>query len=130
MRKGENSRNKLASSSDATAAGGGSSSPALTPERAADVFDVDAEKKAVGVILPAPVYNSRTGDMYELPAETIKAVENFPVSTGFWREGEARSLVYVLDWRIRRTDRREDGSLQETILLSKRILPSAEDGDK
>ena len=47
-----------------------------TPAPAAEVINVDAEKKAVPVILPAPVYNSLTGDVYELPAETIKAVDD------------------------------------------------------
>ena len=43
-----------------------------TPAPAVEVIHVDAEKKAVPVILPAPVYNSRPGDVYELPAETSK----------------------------------------------------------
>ena len=48
-----------------------------TPAPAAEAIDVDAEKKVLPVILPAPVYNSLTGDVYELPAETIKAVDGF-----------------------------------------------------
>ncbi len=47
---------------------------------------MDTEKKAVPVILPAPVYNSLTGDVHELPEETIKAVDGFPVPAGFRRE--------------------------------------------
>ena len=39
------------------------------------------------VILPAPVYNSRTGHVYELPVETIKAVDDLPLPAGFRREG-------------------------------------------
>ena len=54
-----------------------------TPAPAAEVIDVDAEKKAVPMISPAPVYNSLTGDVYELPAETIKSVDGFPVPAGF-----------------------------------------------
>ena len=34
-----------------------------TAAPAAEVIDVDAEKNAVPVILPAPVYNSLTGDV-------------------------------------------------------------------
>ena len=34
-------------------------------------------KKGVSVILPAPVYNSRTGNVYELPADTIKAFDSY-----------------------------------------------------
>ena len=49
------------------------------------------------VILPTPVYNSITGDLYELPAETIKAIYGFPVPAGFQGEGTRESLVYVLD---------------------------------
>ena len=40
-----------------------------TPTPAAEVINVDAGKQAVPMILPAPVYNSLTGDVYELPAE-------------------------------------------------------------
>ena len=58
-----------------------------TPSPAAEVIDVDAEKKAVPVILPARMYNSLTGDVCESPAETIKAVDGFPVPAGFRREG-------------------------------------------
>ena len=42
-----------------------------TPASAAEVNDVDAQKIAVPVILPAPVYNSLTADVYELSAETV-----------------------------------------------------------
>ena len=89
MSNGAKSQNEVAFSSDATASGGGSSSPAPTPAPAAEVIDVDAEKKAVPVLLLASLYNSRTGDVYELPAETIKVVDDFPVPAGFRREGTA-----------------------------------------
>ena len=65
-----------------------------TPAPAAEVTDVDAEKKVVPVILPAPVYNSLTGDVYVLPVETIKAVDGFPVPAGFRREG-AREASFM-----------------------------------
>ena len=87
MSNGANSQNEVASSSDTTASGGGSSSPAPTSAPAAEVIDVDEEKKAMPVILLAPVYNSRTEDVHELPAETIKAVDDFSVPAGFRREG-------------------------------------------
>ena len=61
---------------------------------AAVVIDVDAEKKAVPVILVAPVYNSLTGDVYELSAETIKAAGAFPVPPGLRREG-AREASFM-----------------------------------
>ena len=49
------------------------------------------------VIMPAPVYNSLTGDVYELPAETIKAVDGFPVPVGFGREGTREaSFMYSI----------------------------------
>ena len=68
-----------------------------TPAPAAEVIDVGAEKKAVPVILPAPVYNSLTGDVYELPAETVKAVDGFPVPAGFRREGTRKaSFIYSI----------------------------------
>ena len=60
-----------------------------TPAPAAKLIDVDAEKKAV--ILPAPVYNPLTGDVYELPAETIKAVDGFPACRPvFGRKGRVK----------------------------------------
>ena len=65
-----------------------------TPAPAAEVIDVDAEKKAVTVILPAPVYNSLTGDVYDLPAETIKAVDGFSVPADFRRE-ETREASFM-----------------------------------
>ena len=68
-----------------------------TPVPAAEVMDMDAEKKAVPVILPAPVYNSLMGDVYELPAETIKAVDGFPVPAGFRRLGTREaSFMYSI----------------------------------
>ena len=58
---------------------------------------MNAEKKAVPMILPAPVYNSLTGDVYELPAEAIKAVDGFPVPAGFRREGTREaSFMYSI----------------------------------
>ena len=89
------SQDEVAFSSDATASGGGSSSPALAPALAPEMIDdVHAEKKAVPVISPAPVFNSRTGDVYEVPAETIKTVDAFTVPAGFRRVG-ARELSFM-----------------------------------
>ena len=70
-----------------------------TPAPSAEVIDVDAETKAVPVILPAPVHDSLAGDVYEFPAETIKAVavDGFPVPAGFWREGAGEaSFLYSI----------------------------------
>ena len=68
-----------------------------TPAPAAEIIDVDAEHKAVPVILPAPVYNSFTGDVYELPAETIKVVDGFPAPAGFRRQGTREaSFMYSI----------------------------------
>ena len=76
-----------------------------TPAPAAEVIDVDAEKKAVPVILPSPVYNSLTGDVYELPAETVKAVNGFPVPAGFRREGTREaSYMYLIDVYVETVD--------------------------
>ena len=76
-----------------------------TPAPAAEVIDVDAEKKAVPAILPAPVYNSITGDVYELPAETIKAVDGFPVPAGFRREGAREaSFMYSIGVYVQTID--------------------------
>ena len=97
MSNGANFQNKVASGSDSTVFGSGSSSPAPTPAPAAEVVDVDAEKKAVAVIWPAPVHVSRTGSVYELPAETIKAVDYFPVPAGFRRERtHEASFMYLI----------------------------------
>ena len=42
------------------------------------------------VILLSPVYNSRTGDVYELAAKSIKAVDGFPVPAGFRTKGRVK----------------------------------------
>ena len=53
--------------------------------------------KSVPVILLAPVYNSLTGDVYELPAETMKAVDGFPVPAGFrWEGTRETSFMYSI----------------------------------
>ena len=51
---------------------------------------MDAEKKDVPVILPVPMYNWLTGDVYVLPAETTKAVDDFPVPAGFGGKGRVK----------------------------------------
>ena len=81
MSNGANSQNEVACRSDATTFGGGSSSPGPTPAPAANVIDAGTE--AVPVSSPAPVYNSCTGYVWELPPETIKAVDDFPVTAGY-----------------------------------------------
>ena len=102
MSKSATLQNEVASSSNATASpGGGSSLKSLPAPTHTSVggrsVDVDMEKELVPVILPAPVYNSLTGDVYELPAETIKAVDGFPVPAGFRREGTREaSFMYSI----------------------------------
>ena len=101
MSEGAISQNEVASSSDATASGSGSSSPAPTYASAGGrMIDVEREKDAVPVTLPAPVYNLLTGDVYELPAETIKAVG----AGRFSEETGGKSRIYVLDWRVCRNN--------------------------
>ena len=76
-----------------------------TPAPAAEVIDVDAHKKAVPVILPAPVYNSLTEDVNGLPAETVKAVDGFRVPAGFRREGTREaSFMYSIGVYVETTD--------------------------
>ena len=72
MSNGATAQDKLYSSTNDPVVGG-SSSPAPMLE----VVDVEAGKKGVPVILPAPVYNSPTGHVYELPADTITAVDSY-----------------------------------------------------
>ena len=121
MSTGATPQNEVASSSGAAASGGGSSlksANSLTPALATEVIDVDAEKKALPAILPAPVLNSLTGDVYELPPEKIKAVDGFTVPAGFRRGGtrEASFMysigVYVqLSTRRRRPADNQNGTL-------------------
>ena len=43
--------------------------------------------------------------MYELPAETIKAVDGFPVPAGFWREGTREaSFMYLIGVHVETID--------------------------
>lgn len=51
----------------------------------------------MAVILPAPVYNSVTNTEYEVPAETLQAVDDFVVPNGYRREGARESsFMYSL----------------------------------
>ena len=57
------------------------------------------------VILPAPVYNSLAGNVYELPVETIKAVDGLPVPVGFRREGTREaSFMYSIGVYVEMVD--------------------------
>ena len=89
---GAKSQNEVASNSYATGSGGGSSSPAPTHTSAGGrSYRRGRGKESRPMISPAPVYNSLTGDVYELPAETVnKAVDGFPVPAGFGREGRVK----------------------------------------
>ena len=64
-----------------------------TPAPAAEVIDVEAAQKAVPMFLPAPVYNSLTGDVYELPSETARPVDSFPVRPVFGGKGRAKPCL-------------------------------------
>ena len=49
------------------------------PAPAPEIIDVNGEKKSVPVILPASVYNSRTGYVPELPAVYVPECKCVPV---------------------------------------------------
>ena len=106
MTNGANSQNEVASNSDATGSGGGLSSPAPTHASAGGRSDRRGHRKeSRQVVLPVPVYNSLMGDVYELPAKTVKAVDGFPVPAGFRKEktGQA-SLMYSIGVYVETTD--------------------------
>ena len=107
MSKGATCQNEVASSSDATASGGGSSSPAPTHISAGgrSYRRGRGKESHAGDFSCAPVYNSLTGDVYELPAETIKAVDDFPVPAGFRRERAREALfMYSIGVYVETTD--------------------------
>ena len=88
MSNGANSQNQVASNSYATAFDGGSSSPAPTHTSAGGrSYRRGRENKSRAGDFACSAYNSVTGEVYELPAETVKAVDGFPVPAGFRREG-------------------------------------------
>ena len=94
MSNGANSQNEVASNSDATASGGGSSSPALTHTSAGGRSyrrgrgkESCARDFACSCVQLAHGRRAR-----ELRAETIKAVDGFPVPAGFRREGTLEAL--------------------------------------
>ena len=61
-----------------------------------EVIDVD-DSKAVLVIAPALVYDMK-GEAYALPANIVKAVNQFTVSDGYRREGSReQSFMYSLE---------------------------------
>ena len=106
MSNGAKSQNEVASNSDAIGSGGGTSSPAPTNTSAGGrSYRRGCGKESRPVILPAPAYNSLTGDVYELPAETVKAVKGFPVPAGFRTEGTRdASFMYSIGVYVETTD--------------------------
>ena len=59
------------------------------------------------MILRAPVYNSLTGDVYELAAEVIKAVDGVSVPAGFRREGAREaSFMYSIGVYLEAADKK------------------------
>lgn len=75
--------------------GGGSSSTPSGPEGELEVIEVN-DDKAVLVISPALAYDMQ-GEVYSLPADTVKAVDDFTVPKGYRREGSRdRSYMYSL----------------------------------
>ena len=74
---------------------GGSSSTPPAAGSQPEVIEVD-DNKAVLVITPALVYNMK-GEVYELPADIVQAVDDFKVPDGYRREGcRERSFMYSL----------------------------------
>ena len=135
MSNGANCLNEVASSSDATISGGGSFSPAPTPAPAAKVIDMNAEKKAVPVILSAPVYNSclllcttrARGTCTSCRRRRSKPSMISRCRPVFGGEGRVKPRLCT---RLACTSNRPTRKRHlEVLLLSKRILPSAEDGD-
>ena len=67
-----------------------------------EVFDVDGNR--LNVIKPAGVYNIN-GSLFELPEETIRAVDDFVVPQGFQRSGcREQSFMYSLGVYVKPVD--------------------------
>ena len=93
MSIGANSQNEMASSSDATAFGGGSS-PAPTPPPGDRSYRRGRGKECRAGDFACSCVLSHTGDLYELPAKTIEAVDDFQVPAGF-RGGKTREASFM-----------------------------------
>ncbi|CAN0456606.1 unnamed protein product, partial [Pylaiella littoralis] len=85
---------------EAPAAGEQSSSspvPAPAPSEAGVVVVDGGGGTGVPVIGPAPIYDSATNTEREVPAETLKAIDEFVVPEGYRREGTREaSFLYSL----------------------------------
>ena len=120
MSKGATSQNEVASSRDATASGGGSSLPAPTHTSAGgrSYRRGRGNESRAGDFACSGVQLAHGRRVHELPAETIKTVNRFPVPAGFRREvTRETSCMYSIGVYARRKDRREDGAL----LIIKRV---------
>ena len=66
-------------------------------EGADDVHVVEGGGKGVTVIKPALVFKTGGGDVFDVPAATAKAINDFEVLRGYKREGtRKRSFMYSL----------------------------------
>ena len=105
MSSGATSQNELVAIGDDPSAGGSSSSTAPTPAPTPEAVDVEAG-------------NSCTGHVHELPADTIKAVDDFPVPAGFWRQWTREaSNVYSIGVYVEPIDESTKPNEQVTIKI-------------
>lgn len=75
------------------------------PSQNSGVQVVDADDRRVGVIPPAAVCNSQTGREIDVSPETVKAVDNFVVPSGYRREGSReKSFMYSLGVYVKPVD--------------------------
>ena len=71
------------------------------------------------MIFPAPFYNSRTGHVYQLPADTVKNVDDFPPPAGFRREWTRQaSFVYSIGVYVEPID--ENTKLMKQVTIETR----------
>ena len=77
-----------APSSSTSAAAGGAADESTATQEAIDITPEAPEAASTTCFVePAKVYNSTTGDLYDVSADTIAAINGFEALSGFQEEG-------------------------------------------
>ena len=85
------------SSSTSAAAGGAADEPTATQEAIDKTPEAPEAASTTCFVEPAKVYNSTTGDLYDVSADTIAAINGFEAPSGFQEEGSReQSFLYSL----------------------------------
>ena len=104
-----------APSSLTSAAAGGAADESTATQEAIDITPEAPEAASTTCFVePAKVYNSTTGDLYDVSADTIAAINGFEAPSGFQEEGSReQSFLYSLGNYIKPIGVEEGGQYTE-----------------